>query len=101
MKTRTVEVEADLHCLDGTVDDLVGWAMAIQQRVPAEYRHASRVSLVHADDGIMDLWVSYERPETAADREADRQWEEDRKLSAHAREFAEYERLRKKFEGKA
>lgn len=92
--------DASLYDLDGmNVDELVAWADAIREQVPAEYRATSKVEYESGDYVSFDVtWERLETPEEEAARV--RKANEDLNaamLQKEQRDRALYEQLKARF----
>jgi hypothetical protein len=100
---RYIEVDIGLRDLARAVDahGLRGpmvWAQAILDAVPEEFRDRASIFF---DDDYETGWrfdLHYTRPKTALDHQNDEREERERRAKQSAEEYAQYERLRAKYE---
>lgn len=102
-RTRHIETSAHLSDLEActTFAELRALVDRWEAEVPQEHRDAATIQVVNDRDDGWGLSVTYSRPETEEDRRRDAERRAERLARVEAYERANYERLKKKFEGGA
>lgn len=97
-RTRTEHPIQHFSGLDDvtTLSDLQAWVANIVAAVPDAYRDDANVIASLGEYSHFDVF--YERPETPLDRQNDERAKAEREAQQHAEEYAQFERLRAKYE---
>jgi hypothetical protein len=100
---RFVNVDIGLDELSNAIDKhgIKGpmvWAQSLLDAIPKEFWDQARITMFDDRESGWYLDISYTRPETDLDRQNDDRRRREAEAARHAEEFAQYQRLKAKYE---